>query len=362
MKRGSDLFDRKDYRFVFESGIEGSQNRLGPFASFRRLFGTVVISCYALGVVLEAYALYYALGDEFVGYFIWTAPGLVSNVLVILSLPYIGNAVIEMANAVSPFTTGVDMQLLISRFFRSRRQVLFAVFVAAGAALFQIKFLIVSPWREWLYWYAVCPSVTVAQAFMTVLRTGLGYFLISMLFYVCVASGYLVYKIGLSLRQDLGAKEAESSRMQSLGRFGLVVATLWMAIVGIGLLQALVAPIVWWSTLQVFAFAASCIALFVLPITSAYRSLGRIKNRALDDIRAKIWAKYQQVTDSSSSDEVSLALAQIKALRMSESRIVRLHTWPLPGKTIVRFTFTFLASNLPLIRMVAETLGNVRVS
>jgi hypothetical protein len=281
---------------------------------------------------------------------------------VIFFLPYIGNAAIEMANAISPYTTGVDLQFLLSRFFRSRSQVLFATIVAAGAALFQINFLVISPWKEWLVWYAVSPFVTLARAFMTILATTLGYFLISILFYVCAASGHLVYKIGLSLRQDLGAKEAESSEIQSLGRLGLVVATLWMAGVGVGLLQALVAPIVWWSTLQVLAFAASSIAFFVLPVTSAHRSLDKIKNRALDDIRAKTWAKYQQVMDSSSSDEASLTLAQIRALRMSESRMAELHTWPLPGKTILRFTLTFLASNLPLIRLVAEILSNVRAS
>jgi len=362
MATGPNRFDRKEYRFVFESGVERLAKRLGPFSSFRRFFGAIAIICYLAGFAVEAYALYVSAGHQLLEYLIWTTPGLASNILVVVFLPYTGDATLKMVKAVSPYTTGIDMSSRVLEFFRSRKQILFAIPFAFGAALFQIKFLVISPWGDWLIWYAVSPHVTLARALITSFCTAFGYFLISMLFYVCASSGYLVYRIGKSLRQDLSGPEAESSNLQWLGRLGLVIATAWMASVGVVLLQALVAPIVWWSILQVSLFAASSIALFLLPVTSSYESLNKIKSRALTDIRAKIWGKYQRAVESPSKDEATLVLAQIQALRVFESRIAKLHTCPITSRMLARFVFTFAASNLPLVRVTVEILSGLRLS
>jgi hypothetical protein len=149
--------------------------------------------------------------------------------------------------------------------------------------------------------------------------------------------------------------------MQWLGRFSLVVATAWTASVGVILLQTQVAPIAWWSTLQLLLFATSSVAIFFLPITSSYASLRRIKSQTLDDIRAKIWARYEQAVDSSSDVEARLALTQIRALRMFEERISKRRNLPLTGRMLVEFLLTFVAFNLPLIKTTFETLSRMRI-
>jgi hypothetical protein len=361
MRKAGGISDRAQHKLLFETGVEGLRKYLGPFSSFRRLFGAIAVGYYVVGFLIGEYVRAVSGNPESLRYFLWGTPGLVSNILVVFFVPRIVNAALKMTKNVSPYTTGIDMQSLLLGFFRSPSQILFPTVFALGAALFQIKYLVITPWEEWLRWYMVSPSVTLVYAIVVTLATAFSYFLIGLLFYLCAAGGYLVYKTGKSLRQDLGPSEAESPNMQWPGRFSLVVATAWMASVGVILLQALVAPIVWWSTLQLLLFAISSIAIFFLPITSSYESLRRIKSRALDDIRAKIWARYPQAVDSSSEVEARLALSQIRALRLFEERIAKGHNWPLTGRMLVEFLVTFVAFNLPHIKTILETLNGIRI-
>jgi len=126
------------------------------------------------------------------------------------------------------------------------------------------------------------------------------------------------------------------------------------------LLQALVAPIVSWSILQVLLFAASCITIFVIPFTSSHKALSNIKSRALADIRTKIWERYKKAMESPSDAEARLALDQIRALQLLEARVIRRRTWPITGGMLIGFMFTFTASNLPFIKAILDTLTKYR--
>lgn len=282
-------FDRKQYRFLFETGFARANRFFGPLASFSGFFGFIAVANFVAGLILGEYVHILAGDPEIVivQSLLWATPGLISNFLVLFFIPYLGDIVIDMAKTVSPYLANINLRSYFSTFFRSQNQLFFAILFGSAASFFQIRGLIISPGTDWAHLYVVSYWVTLALATVVIFGTTLTYFLISLLFYQCVASGYIVYRVGKSLRQDIGTRETESTDLQWLGRVGLGASIAWMVSVGVILLQALVAPVAWWSILQVMLFAASCIAIFVLPFTSSHKALSNIKSRALSDIRTR---------------------------------------------------------------------------
>lgn len=220
METDPSAFDRKQYRFLLETGLARARKFLGRLGSFSELFGFIAVACYVAGLTLGEYVHILAGDPEIVVIqsLFWTTPGLISNFLVLFFVPYLGDSVIDMARTVSPYLANINLQSYLSAFFRSHNQLFFAILFGSAAAFFQIMYLIISPWTDLARLYMVSYWVTLTWAVVTIFATALTYFLISLLFYHCVASGYIVYRIGRSLRKDLGTPEVDSTDLQWLGR------------------------------------------------------------------------------------------------------------------------------------------------
>ena len=74
MRKAGDISDQEQCKLLLETVVEGLGKRLGPFSSFRKLFGVIAVAYYIVGFSLGEYVRALSGNPETLKYMLWGAP------------------------------------------------------------------------------------------------------------------------------------------------------------------------------------------------------------------------------------------------------------------------------------------------
>ena len=321
-----------------------------------------MLSYVVMSFVFPLWIIFLSQNDHLLSHFfsqlIWTTPGFVSNMICFVFLKLIRNRTINTLNSVSIYLNRVEpFPNILAKIFKSWHHVVITLPFVFFSIIFQIKYLIFTPWTSWLPWYQASHTLASLYAIATTLDTAFFYFLTFMLGYFCVSSCFLLYKIGSVMKEEIEVSKVESLNLRSVGRLSLLLSISWAITLGPSLILLVVAPLTWWSLIQVVGFSISSLFLFIYPTFSTHQLLVKIKEQAQERIKTKIWDEYSRMTCSPSElNNIQRIVLQLQALRIYEERINKISTWPFETTVLIKLTSAFFLPIVPVaIKLALES-------
>lgn len=296
----------------------------------------------------------------FIKQLFWTTPGIFGNIFSLVFIRVIRNNYIETINLLSSYLKNSNkFHDLLLNMFSTWLHIYVIIPFVLFSILFQLYHLILNPWPWWQLWYETSPKLTLIMAILSIIGTAFTYLLYFMLAYICVFSCYILYDIGKELK-NIEIDKLELLRLNSIGRISLLTSISWIITLGPSLFTLIIAPIEWWTMIQVIGFIVSSILLFFLPTYSTHQTLVKMKERALTNIKGKIWDSYSIIINSSTMlEEMEKAELRIKFLDNYEDRIIEYSTWPFDTAHLIQFISTLAITTMPIILKMILGFFNV---
>lgn len=348
------MIRKEEYKFKLEKFAE----RIG--IGYFKLYISLSLLYYVLNAFIFPLGIIFIsqkglLWSYFYNELIWISPGFVSNLLSLVFLKVIRNNSIDTFNRVSVHLENIEgSKNLLSYIFQTWHHIAATLCFVLFSIIFQIKFLILSPWPWWHPWYEASPILTLLMAILRIQGTAFFYFLTFMLGYFCLTSCFLLHNVGSTLKKEIDVNKIESFPSNYIGQLSLLLSISWIITLSPGLVRFIVAPITWWTIIQVFGFIISSIFLFLCPTISTHQTLVKMKINVLERIKKKIWDNYLRVTHSPSKlEEIQKALLQIQSLQLYEARIKNISTWPFDTIVLIKFISILSAPIVSIIVRIA---------
>lgn len=347
MNKSTDLLKKEDYLFV----LERVTKRI-PYAIL------IFLLCYIPVIIWIVTKLYIIQTNEasflwpyFVNEIIWNYPGAISIALIAYLSKYIRNRAVDNFNLVLKYVKNPKMvRNLMKKTFSSNDHVKYPLVFGFIAMLFQIIYLIFIPWPWWQIWYERSYALTLISAIDITFLAGIYYYLIFMFGYFCLAELYIIHRIGNSLDQ-ITIRELEMKSLSPLGSQAFVICASWSVGVGILLLILSIAPITWWTALQMVAFFTSVLCFFFFSQYSIHKRMSDICRRTSDKTRSRFWDVYENIESLYRKDDIKFEKISILNLTLANleritQRIDNLSKWPFEKTDIYKIIAIFLVSSV----------------
>lgn len=348
------MFEKDEYKFKLEQFAE--KIGVGYFKLYISLRSLIyLLNAFILPLLIISISKNNSLWFNFRTELVWTTPAFFGNIITLFFLKLIRNKSIETLNQITVHLKMVEMvSNILRKIFQTWHHIIISLFFVLFSIFFQIKYLIITPWSHWQIWYEAESNLAFLLSFFRILATGYSYFFNFILVFTCVASCYMLYKIGMVLKEEIDVDKLETLKLYSIGRLSLIISISWIITLGPSLIIFIVAPLTWWTIMQAIGFLTISLFLFLVSTYSTHQTLIKMKRNAQEQIKIKIWDKYSEVIRAPPElKDIQNTLLQIQSLQIYEERIKNILSWPFDPKTVIEFISTF---SVPVFSIVIKII------
>jgi hypothetical protein len=281
---------------------------------------------------------------------IWMVPFIFADIVALYFISKIRRETIKTLKTLKDYLQNdEDVIEVVNRSFKSKIHYIIIVIVLI---IFFIQFYGLrntSTIDMWVLKYELSKSLADQHAVTVSFWVMMNYFYLFTFFYTCIASSSILNIIGKKLIKS-NISMIELIDWHSIGNNTFLIAVSWIFTLSPLFLVFLVAPLAWWSIIQVLLFVVSSLFFFTYPIYSTYTTLSHLKRKASIEVKQKITKLLQELSlNGLSEKEISKKERELTLYQLYEKRIMSISSWPIDLNQIMQFFGAMVGTLIPII-------------